>query len=77
MKITDWLNTQLNDASTVLETFVVFAITIVVLISSLKGGLGFASILMALLTAALVWWALIGGGIEFVGGLIETQADGK
>jgi hypothetical protein len=72
--LADWADTQLSDATRILKLVIVFALTVFVLAKAWKSGMGLAAILVALTTGAVLYYALIGGGIEDFGRLIHDQA---
>lgn len=74
MTLADWADAQLTDATRILQLVIVFALTVFVLVRAWKSGMGLAAILVALVTGAVLYYALIGGGIEDFGKLIHDQA---
>ena len=74
MTLADWADAQLTDATHILQLVIVFALTVFVLAKAWKSGMGLAAILVALVTGAVLYYALIGGGIEDFGKLIHDQA---
>ena len=74
MTLADWADTQLSDATRILKLVIVFALTVFVLAKAWRSGMGLAAILVALTTGAVLYYALIGGGIEDFGKLIHDQA---
>lgn len=74
MTLADWADAQLSDATRILKLVIVFALTVFVLAKAWKSGMGLAAILVALTTGAVLYYALIGGGIEDIGRLIHDQA---
>jgi hypothetical protein len=74
MTLADWADTQLSDATRILKLVIVFALTVFVLAKAWRSGMGLAAILVALTTGAVLYYALIGGGIEDFAELIRDQA---
>ena len=74
MTLADWADAQLSDATRVLKLLIVLVLTVFVLARAWKSGMGLAAILVALTTGAVLWYALLGGGIEDIGRLIHDQA---
>lgn len=74
MTLADWADTQLSDATRILKLVIVFALTVFVLAKAWRSGMGLAAILVALTTGAVLYYALIGGGIEDFAELIHDQA---
>lgn len=74
MTLADWADVQLSDATRILKLVIVFGLTVFVFARAWKSGMGLAAILVALTTGAVLYYALIGGGIEDIGRLIHNQA---
>ena len=74
MTLADWADAQLSDATRILKLLIVLVLTVFVLARAWKSGMGLAAILVALTTGAVLWYALLGGGIEDIGRLIHDQA---
>lgn len=74
MTLADWADAQLSDANRILKLVIVLLLTVFVLAKAWKSGMGLAAILVALTTGAVLYYALIGGGIEDIGRLMHTQA---
>lgn len=74
MTFTDWLSTQIGDATDILKLIVVFGLTAFVFYRSLKAGMGLAAIVVGLLTGGLLYYGVIGGGIEDLGRMFDNQS---
>ena len=72
--LADWINSQLNDATTVIKNGVVLVITVFVAYKAFKAGGALAALLTAALVGGLCWWLVVGGGITFIGHLISDQS---
>lgn len=74
MTLANWADAQLSDATHILKLVMVFGLTVFVFAKAWKSGMGLAAVLVALTTGAVLYYAVIGGGIEDLGRLIHTQA---
>ena len=75
--ITEWLNTQLADAKTVLMTFAGVAILALTVWRLIKSGFAIGAMIMVGVVAALALWLIAGGGIETISDLFGEQAKAK
>lgn len=74
MTLSDWLDAQISDATHILKLIVVFGLTAFIFYRSLKSGLGLAAIVIGLLTGGLLYYGVIGGGIEDIGKMLDKQS---
>jgi hypothetical protein len=74
MTFSDWLDTQISDATHILKLIVVFGLTAFVFWRSLKSGMGLGAIVVGLLTGGLLYYGVIGGGIEDIGKMLDKQS---
>lgn len=74
MTFSDWLDTQISDATHILKLIVVFGLTAFVFWRSLKSGMGLGAIVVGLLTGGLLYYGVIGGGIEDIGRMLDKQS---
>ena len=74
MTLSDWLDTQISDATHILKLIVVFGLTAFVFWRSLKSGMGLGAIVVGLLTGGLLYYGVIGGGIEDIGKMLDKQS---
>lgn len=74
MTLSDWLDAQVGDATHILKLIVVFGLTAFVFYRSLKAGMGLAAIVIGLLTGGLLYYGVIGGGIEDIGQMLHNQS---
>lgn len=74
MTLFEWLTAQINGLAGVFKVGITLALTIFVAYKCIKSGLGLAAILIALTTGAIFYWAILGGGLEAIGGLMGQQA---
>ena len=74
MTFSDWLDTQISDATHILKLIVVFGLTAFVFWRSLKSGMGLGAIVVGLLTGGLLYYGVIGGGIEDLGRMFDNQS---
>lgn len=77
MTFTDWLDTQISDATHILKLIVVFGLTAFVFWRSLKSGMGLGAIVVGLLTGGLLYYGVIGGGIEDIGKMLDKQSQAQ
>jgi len=74
MTFSDWLDAQISDATHILKLIVVFGLTAFVFWRSLKSGMGLGAIVVGLLTGGLLYYGVIGGGIEDIGKMLDKQS---
>ncbi len=74
MTFSDWLDAQISDATHILKLIVVFGLTAFVFWRSLKSGMGLGAIVVGLLTSGLLYYGVIGGGIEDIGKMLDKQS---
>ena len=74
MTFSDWLDAQISDGTHILKLIVVFGLTAFVFYKSLKAGMGLAAIVIGLLTGGLLYYGVIGGGIEDIGQMLGKQS---
>lgn len=77
MSLSDWLTAQIGDATDILKLIVVFGLTAVIFVRSLKAGMGLAAIVIGLLTGGLLYYGIIGGGIEDIGRMLDKQSQSQ
>ena len=75
--ITEWLNTQLGQAKTVLLTFASVAILALTVWRLIKSGFAVGAMIMVGVVAALALWLTAGGGIDTISTLFGEQAKAK
>jgi hypothetical protein len=75
--IVEWLNTQLNQAKTVLLTFAGVAILALTVWRLIKSGFAVGAMIMVGVVAALALWLTAGGGIDTLSTLFGEQAKAK
>ena len=75
--ITEWLNTQLAAAKTVLLTFAGVAIMALTVWRLIKSGFAVGAMIMVGVVAALALWLTAGGGIDTISTLFGEQAKAK
>ena len=75
--IVEWLNTQLGQANTVLETFASVAILALTVVRLIKSGFAVSAMIMVGVVAALALWLTAGGGIDTISALFGEQAKAK
>lgn len=72
--LADWFNSQFSDATKVIKTGFILFVTVFVAYKTFKAGGAIAAILVAGLVGGLAWWLVVGGGISFIGHLINEQS---
>ena len=75
--ITEWLNTQLGEAKTVLMAFAGVAILALTVWRLIKSGFAIGAMITVGVVAALALWLIVGGGIETISDLFGEQAKAK
>lgn len=75
--LTSWATRQTNELWTVAKLVITIGVGLFMAVKAFQAGFGIARIIMLALTAALVLWLTVYGGLEVVGELIKEQGAGK